>query len=107
MKIDVNILKQLVSAIFLKFEEDGISSLEVDEDFYWHIPRDKIYNPYEEPKTEDLSLGQLSDDWETLHAAVISGAEIEYGSLIKLSSLLRNLGEKVIFVDMKDDEDSS
>ena len=35
-----------------------------DKDYYWDIFEEELYNPYQEPT--ELSLGQLSFDWEGL-----------------------------------------
>jgi hypothetical protein len=38
--------------------------IDVREEFYWDIPMKEIYQPYEIPK--DLTIGQISDDWQEL-----------------------------------------
>jgi hypothetical protein len=35
-----------------------------DKDYYWDLFEEELYNPYQKPT--ELSLGQLSFDWENL-----------------------------------------
>lgn len=92
MKIDISVLDNASQKIFQLLNEQKIESVEINEDLYWNISKDEIYNPYSDPK--DLDLGQLSDD--LLKITNISSGESEpigY-ALVWLSSIYRIIGEK-------------
>jgi len=94
MKITVKNLRSVIDVIMSGLEADGIDTIEISDDYYWHLPKDKAYNPYEEPNVRDYSLGQLSDDWEVLMSLLTTNEDLGHVALIKLAPLLRNIGEK-------------
>lgn len=69
----------------------GIDNVPLDADFYWNVPSDAIYDPYNEPS--QLDIGQLENDYETLLNAKKTGSLIGY-NLKNLSSILRYISEK-------------
>jgi hypothetical protein len=77
-----------------QLEQPGHSEVEVEPDYYWSIPTDKLYAPYEQPT--DLTLGQLSSDLEEVRR-INSGEKpaVAYG-LVWLSALLRFVGAKAV-----------
>ncbi len=76
----------LITNILLELLNDKIF-VEIQEDFYWDISQKEIYNPYEDPK--NLTLGQLSDDWQELKR-ILNGTHIPVGyDLKRLSNILR------------------
>jgi len=75
-------------------EESGQKEFEITEDFYWDVPADKRYEPYEEPK--ELTVGQLSDDWSEVTHMVNGDRELVAYGLVWLASVLRRIGEKAV-----------
>lgn len=64
---------------------------ELDKEYYWNVPQDKRYDQHDKPT--DLTMGQLTDDWNEVRQ--ISSGErdaIGYG-LVWLSTILRRIGE--------------
>ncbi len=63
MKIDVDQLEQALKTLVeeLRKKKGKIINIEQPIDYYWSVPGDVLYNPYENPKV--LTLGQLSDDF--------------------------------------------
>jgi len=91
MEIDIDTLEQACQAIFVYLKEAKIDSIQVEQDFYWHISQEDRYNPYQEPK--NLTLGQLSSDWEEIKKIAVGESEPLGYSFVLLSSLLKYLGE--------------
>ena len=90
MQVSVLELRAVSEQLFLHLERSGYSSVELDSDYYWNIPKKLRYNPYEEPK--ELVLGQLTDDWDNL-CKILEGASdpIAY-ACVWLSTVLRAVG---------------
>jgi len=91
MKIEVADLRKMFEVLAEHLEETGQASVEIPWDFYWEVSREERYDPYSEPK--QLSLGQLSDDWNEL-LKIRDGEMPSVGhALVWLSSILRSVGE--------------
>lgn len=76
--------------------QTGRTEFEVSEDFYWNIPEKHLYSVYTPPPESELTVGQLSDDWnEVMKIASGQRPPMAYG-LVWLSSLLRIVGTKLI-----------
>ncbi len=96
MKIKLEDLEQMISAIFLKYKEFYGNEIEMENDFYWKLEENEIYTPSTQPI--DFSLGQLTDDWETLQNSFKSDYLIPY-DLQRISNILTALSiEKPIFI---------
>ena len=68
-----------------------IKSIHIENEYYWNIPSEDLYNPYKNPA--NLNLGQLSDDWNDL-LKVASGADDPLISdFIDLAAILRAIGD--------------
>lgn len=91
MKIELDLLQDALAEIFLLMKERGVENIELDADFYWHIPTDAIYDINHEPS--QLDVGQLEDDYNTLSEAKIENRLIGY-NLKNISSILRYLAER-------------
>lgn len=91
MKISTKKLHAALDLLMRHIESSGHGSIEISEDFYWNVPDEDRYNPYEQPT--NLDLGQLSDDWKELEAIADGSSEpLGYG-LVWASSILRRIGE--------------
>jgi hypothetical protein len=94
MKIKISELRTAANRLFDHLERSGHDELEVDRDFYWSIPDEKLYSVYEEPS--GFTVGQLSDDWKELKQ-ISSGQRQPIGyALVWLSSVLRFVGTKIV-----------
>lgn len=94
MEVSTKDLRRVTQALLQHLEETGQTTFEIDDDYYWEIPAEKRYQPYEKPT--ELQLGQLSDDWTEVTRMV--GGErkmIAYG-LVWLSAVIRRVGEKAV-----------
>jgi hypothetical protein len=92
MRITTEELRKATHSLLSHLEKSGHTTVDVDQDFYWSIAPEQRYDPYTEPK--ELSMGQLTDDWEEV-LAVTRGDKAPVGyALVWLSSILRAVGEK-------------
>lgn len=96
MKIQLSDLRRATDALFDHLERTGRTEIDLTEDFYWSIPEKRLYSVYSPPPESELTMGQLSDDWNEV-AKIASGqrAPIAY-ALVWLSSLLRFIGSKLV-----------
>lgn len=91
MQVDLSLLEKAVSTIFSEMKRRGIDSVPLDADFYWNVPSESIYDPYNEPN--QLDVGQLEDDYETLRLAQETDKLMGY-NLKNVSAIIRYLSEK-------------
>ncbi len=91
MNIDIETLERAFHNILIYLREVEGTSIEVDKDFYWNIPHQQRYDPYQIPT--DLTLGQLSSDWEHIQEIASGKEEPVAYSLVWLASLLKYFGE--------------
>jgi hypothetical protein len=94
MKVRVDELRQLTEILFTHLEAEGRQEFDIDDDYYWVIPSEQRYNPLEAPK--ELTLGQLTDEWEWLSQVRQGQSEPIAYHLVWLSSVLCRVGEKIV-----------
>ena len=95
MKVKLEDIQQMISAILLNYKEVCGSEIELENDYYWKVDEKEIYAVNAEPK--DFSLGQLTDDWETLQNSFKSDDLVPH-DLQRLSNILTALSiEKPIY----------
>lgn len=91
MKVELDFLEKVVASIFREMKMRGIDGVQLDADFYWNVPSESIYDPYNEPG--QLDIGQLEEDYETLRFAHKTDALIGY-NLKNISPIMRYLSVK-------------
>ena len=91
MEVDLRELRQVFEQLLQLWEQGAETTISIPADFYWHIPKELKYNVYEEP--HDLTIGQLTDDWEELKG-VLNGERppVRY-AMVWLAAVLRAVGE--------------
>lgn len=80
---------KLIESIRSKHED---SMIELNEDYYWCISSDEIYNVYENPK--ELTVGSLHDDLDEIKKMSSEDYYAVPVLMNKLVSLLSYLGTK-------------
>jgi hypothetical protein len=94
MKVSISELREHFEKLAQHAQDCGVDEVEIDEDFYWSIPPERRYLPYEEPG--EPTMGQLSDDLTELRAIASGEKEpVNYG-FVWLSAILRRIGEKLV-----------
>jgi len=94
MQITTNELRRACEILLAHLEETGHSAVEISRDYYWNVPQEQRYDPYQEPSK--LDLGQLSDDWSEVQEIVKGNNEPVSYALVWLSSILRSVGETLV-----------
>lgn len=88
-------IKELMGIFLSELEKlNDSTSFAFDNDLYWNITDEELYNPYEDPK--ELTMGSLIEDWEFLQKVLDGKREIIDYDLYKIASLLRFLGKSMI-----------
>jgi len=64
--IDVGALRRQIDGIFEVLERHGVTSLELDEDFYWQVQLERSFDTTAKPLDEDIVVGSLLDELELL-----------------------------------------
>jgi len=93
MEINMDDLRQICDRLIQNVKEKGIDSINLEVDYYWNIPQNQLYNPYQKPV--DLDMGQLSDNWTELRKVLQSQKEPLGYHLVWLAAILRALGESI------------
>ncbi|CAL7961846.1 hypothetical protein MIDIC_330036 [Alphaproteobacteria bacterium] len=95
MKITTKELKICIDQIFNYLEDIGMKELSFKNDMYWYIPRDFRYDVYNTPKSEDLTIGQISWDISALKKLIDKNSMPTSYHLVWLSAVLRTLGDEM------------
>lgn len=96
MKVKLDSIEQMLSVILLRYKELYVNEIEIENDYYWRLDEKEIYTLDEEPK--DFTIGQLTDDWETVQHNFKTDDLIPY-DLQKISSILTALSvEKPVLI---------
>jgi len=88
MKVKIDDIEKVASLLLSKLKESKGNEIELNNDFYWDISEEELYNPYQDPK--NITLGQLSDDLEEIQRLIKSDDAITY-DLKRLASILKAL----------------
>lgn len=91
MKVDLDLLEKAVVSILSDMKQRGLDSVQLDADFYWNVPSEFIYDPYNEPS--HLDIGQLEEDHETLRCAQEKD-KLTGHNLKNISAIMRYLSVK-------------
>lgn len=95
MKLSLADLRALTQKLLDYLEEQGHKTLELPQEYYWHIPKEAKYDQPVAPASEVLSLGQLSFDWENLQSLLEEKHDPVGYDLVWLAAILRALGETI------------
>jgi hypothetical protein len=91
MKIDIELLKNAIVKILDAQKELYGPTIETENDLYWFIQHEELYNPIVSPK--DLTLGSLEDDWQHMESLMKEGNDPCYMA-VWAAMLLRVVGEQ-------------
>lgn len=85
--VKIDELEKALGILFERLKEDGIDSFDLNEDYYWHVNKEQIYDPYRKP--ENLTLGQLYDDLEVIQSINNREVDIVWTEAKAIAALLR------------------
>ena len=90
MNISIAELAEITAAIFKEAQEAGVDEVELDENYYWLVPDESIYDISTGDQPQDLNLGSLFDDYSELKKSCELDRLLPY-DLKYISSLFRYL----------------
>ena len=95
MRITIDELEAMTRVLFDHLRRTERGTIDVSQDYYWHIPKEQRYDAHSNPTA--FTLGQLSDDWSELRK-IASGQNdpIAYG-LVWLSAVLLYVGDQEVY----------
>jgi hypothetical protein len=93
MTVDIEELRAIIAKL-LDAVETNEAEVEIEADYYWDVPNDDRYDRYASPT--QLTIGQLSDDWNELKRIGRGEAAALPYALVWASSILRRIGEQVL-----------
>jgi len=93
LRIPVERLRAVVDLLMRRIAETAGDSVSLEQDYFWSISPDSLYNVYEEPG--ELGVGQLSESWQHLESLLKdeSDAAIPY-HLVWLADIIRAIGHE-------------
>jgi TorA maturation chaperone TorD len=93
MIVDIEELRAIIAKLLDAVETNG-GKVEIEADYYWDVPNDDRYDSYASPT--QLTIGQLSDDWNELKRIGRGDAAALPYALVWASSVLRRIGEQAL-----------
>ncbi len=93
MTVDIEELRRIVATLLDVVESNG-TTIEIADDYYWDVPKNDRYKVYVSPA--ELTVGQLSDDWNELRRIGCGEVDALPYALVWASSILRRIGEEVL-----------
>ena len=94
MKIRLTEIARVSNDIFERLKDEGYDEIEISHDFYWDIPKDELYQPYNEPAPENFTLGLISDDLIELGRIANHSRDLIPYHLVWLAAVLRAIGHE-------------
>lgn len=91
MKIRIEQLRAAADFLLNRLGEHEVEEFELDQDFYWEIDPQGLYDPLHPPT--ELTLGQLSHDWERLEEIMAKRQPPVGLALVWLAAILKRTGE--------------
>lgn len=98
MEIEIKKIKEISDILFQHLLSLKINKIEITEDLYWNwLDYDKKYNIDLEPNltSDEISIGDLTEDLETLYSAIENEDERCSFLLTYLSEILTYIGWKI------------
>lgn len=96
MDIEIDQLEIALKKTLDILREYNATTIPIDEDYYWYIMPEQVYNPLADPK--DLGMGQLEEDYEFLMNA-LKDDRLVVCHLKNLSVLLRYIADTFSYTD--------
>lgn len=94
LQITTEGLRQVFEILISHLEENGVRTVDIPHDYYWHVFSKERYNVYEKPDVS--ALGSLFDDWGDLKKVLDGEHEPLAYHFVDLAPILRAIGEQYI-----------
>ncbi|MFG1795892.1 hypothetical protein [Nocardia sp. NPDC049149] len=69
----------------------GTGSAALDQDYFWSIPAEELYDVYDVPV--NMTIGQLSESWQHLRDSIADPDRVLTYDLVWLADVLRAIGQ--------------
>ena len=92
MQVSLSELRDAVTVLLTHMEENGIDTVQVNEDAYWFIHRDELHDVYKTPS--DITVGSLADNWHELQEILAKEKEPVGYALVWAANVLRAVGDR-------------
>lgn len=92
MSIDYDEFSRIIGRIISGIQKESLRNLNIDDFYYWNINSKEVFDIYNIP--QHLDIGKQSEDWEDLRRLLNEQETVNPSDLIKLSVILRLLGER-------------
>jgi hypothetical protein len=93
MTIEISKLREVISVLLDHLEEVHGGVVDLDADFFWNIPKESLYDPYQQPT--ELTLGQLTESWRNIESIRSDSDDVINYGLVWLADVLRAIGYQV------------
>lgn len=87
--VNITDLENITLSLLGKLKQAKGNNIELTYDFYWEINRKDIFDPYSLP--EDITLGQISEDWSRLNQLVQNDNDSVIHDLERVAIILKAL----------------
>ena len=87
--VSLDELERAVHVVVQHLKQQSVQP-KLSDDYYWEISEEERYDPTKNPT--DLSLGQLSEDWDRIQQILRGDAPPIGYALVWVASLLRRIG---------------
>ena len=95
MNVNIKELELIIKLLLSKIQMQQGMNIILDNDYYWNIPQEELYNPYSEPK--NLTLGQLSDDLKEIERLLICEDDAISYDLNRVACILKAISDNAIY----------
>jgi hypothetical protein len=89
--VDIAQLRRALAIGIDELQRTSGSVMRLEKDFFWAIPREERFNPYEQPET--MTVGQLSELIGHVSALDSDPGRVTRQHLVWLGELLKAIGE--------------
>jgi hypothetical protein len=91
MQVRLDDLREAFDKLLNEFKMAGQETVDIPVDYYWSIPKETRYTPYQEPT--EFTLGQISDDLNEVKRIATGEVSPIYYGLVWLGNVLIAMGE--------------
>ncbi|NUL06100.1 hypothetical protein HRW07_23300 [Streptomyces lunaelactis] len=94
LQIPLDQLRQAFEVSLHHVEASAGSTVPLKHDYFWSVPGDELYDPYNRPG--ELTMGQLSESWQHLEDLLADQDRALGYHLVWLADVLRAIGQDIV-----------
>ncbi len=93
MKVTVNEIEGVARVLFQHLRATRQTEFDIQEDYYWDIFPENLYDPLRDPVVKEMGIGQLSEDWEKCLGLLSDDPALVGYGLVWLAAIMKRCGE--------------